>query len=41
MRTPGVRYFSGTATYRTSFDVPADMLAPAVDAGTWTWAGSR
>ncbi len=22
----GVRYFSGTATYRTSFDVPAEML---------------
>ena len=23
---PGVRYFSGTATYRTSLDVPAEML---------------
>jgi (4-O-methyl)-D-glucuronate---lignin esterase len=24
---PGVRYFSGTATYATTFDVPGDMLA--------------
>jgi hypothetical protein len=24
---PGVRYFSGTATYRKPFDVPAEMLA--------------
>ena len=35
----GVRYFSGTATYR-AFDVPAEALAAAA-AGTWTWAGSR
>lgn len=25
-RDPGVSYFSGTATYRTSFDVPEDVL---------------
>lgn len=25
---PGVQYFSGTATYQCSFDVPAELLAP-------------
>ena len=36
---PGVKYFSGTATYRKTLDVPADWILR--DRVNWTFAASR
>ena len=39
---PGVKYFSGTATYRKTLDVPANWISPAQPRdSTWTSAASR